>query len=115
MVLLIVDDNQQMRRLIRNVIGDLASNISECSDGEYALDAYAAHRPDWVLMDIRMERMDGIVATRTLKTSFPEAHVCIVTDYDDVELRAQARDAGAEDYIVKEDLLRLRQVLAVAA
>jgi CheY-like chemotaxis protein len=115
MILLIVDDNQQMRRLIRTVVGDLADNISECSDGEFALAAYAAQRPDWVLMDIRMERMDGIVATRTIKDTYPEAHVCIVTDYDDAELRVQAHDAGAEDYIVKEDLLRLRQVLTVAA
>jgi CheY-like chemotaxis protein len=115
MILLIVDDNQQMRRLIRSVVGDLADNISECCDGEFALAAYTEQRPDWVLMDIRMQRVDGIAATRTIKNNYPDAHVCIVTDYDDVELRAQAHEAGAEDYVVKEDLLRLRQVLTFAA
>jgi CheY-like chemotaxis protein len=115
MILLIVDDNQQMRRLIRSVVSDLADNISECCDGEFALAAYAEQRPDWVLMDIRMQRVDGISATRTIKKNYPDAHVCIVTDYDDAELRDQARDAGAEDYVVKEDLLRLRQVLTFAA
>jgi CheY-like chemotaxis protein len=112
MILLIVDDNQQMRRLIRSVVGDMAEAITECCDGSLALAAYAESLPDWVLMDIRMPRVDGITATRQLKSSYPQAHVCIVTDYEDKDLREAARDAGAEDYIVKEDLLRLRQVLA---
>lgn len=114
MILLIVDDNQQMRRLIRSVIGDLAESIAECCDGALALAAYTEQRPDWVLMDIRMHEMDGITATRGIKSSYPEAHVCIVTDYDDMELRQAAREAGAEGYVVKEDLLMLRQVLAPA-
>ena len=113
MILLIVDDNQQMRRLIRTVVGDMAEQIAECCDGALALAAYAEQRPDWVLMDIKMEQMDGITATRGIKASFPEAHVCIVTDYDDVDSRQAATAAGAEGYVVKEDLLKLRQVLAV--
>lgn len=115
LVLLIVDDNQQMRRLIRSVVGDMAQAIAECTDGALALAAYAEQRPDWVLMDIRMHEMDGITATRGIKASYPEAHVCIVTDHDDSELRQAAREAGAEGYVVKENLLMLRQVLAVVA
>ncbi len=111
MILLIVDDNQQMRRLIRSVVGDMAEAITECCDGSLALAAYAESLPDWVLMDIRMPQVDGITATRQLKSSYPQAHVCIVTDYEDRELREAAREAGAEGYVVKEDLLRLRQVL----
>jgi DNA-binding NarL/FixJ family response regulator len=101
--------------LIRSVVADIADTIDECCDGELALAAYAKHRPDWVLMDIKMHQVDGITATRRIKSSYPEARVCIVTDYDDVELREKAREAGAENYIVKEDLLRLREVLRVAA
>src|SRR5688500_16445947 len=115
LVLLIVDDNPQMRRLIRSVVSDMAESIAECCDGALALGAYAEQRPDWVLMDIRMPEMDGITATRGIKASYPEAHVCIVTEYDDDELRQTAREAGAEGYVVKEDLLKLRQMLAVAA
>lgn len=115
MILLIVDDNQQMRRLIRSVVGDLAEAITECCDGAFALAAYTENLPDWVLMDIRMKEMDGLMATRQIKASYPEAHVCIVTDYDDSELRQAAYEAGAEGYVVKEDLSRLRHVLAVAA
>jgi CheY-like chemotaxis protein len=112
MILLIVDDNEQMRRLICSVVGDMAEAITECCDGALALAAYAEQCPDWVLMDIRMPEMDGITATRGIKASYPEARVCIVTDYDDLELRQAAREAGAEGYVVKEDLLMLRQVLA---
>lgn len=112
MILLIVDDNPQMRRLIRSVVGDMAEAIAECSDGALALAAYAEQRPDWVLMDIRMHEMDGITATRGIKAVYPDAHVCIVTDHDDSELREAACEAGAEGYVVKEDLLRLRQVLS---
>ena len=115
MILLIVDDNQQMRRLIRSVVGDLADTITECSDGGLALAAYSAQLPDWVLMDIRMQEVDGIAATKEIRASYPEAHVCIVTDYDDGELRRAACEAGAEAYVIKEDLLRLRQVLVAAA
>jgi CheY-like chemotaxis protein len=104
-----------MRRLIRSVVGDLAEAITECGDGALALNAYTENQPDWVLMDIRMHEMDGITATREIKYNFPEAHVCIVTDYDDLELRATAREAGAEGYVVKTDLLVLREVLAAAA
>jgi CheY-like chemotaxis protein len=115
LILLIVDDNQQMRRLIRSVVSDMAEAIAECCDGALALAAYSESLPDWVLMDIRMQATDGITATRHIKATYPEAHVCIVTDYDDGELREAAREAGAEGYVVKENLLTLRQVLAVAA
>jgi CheY-like chemotaxis protein len=114
LILLIVDDSQEMRSLIRSVVADMAGTIGECCDGALALAAYAEQRPDWVLMDIRMPEMDGISATREIKASYPEAHVCIVTDYDDGELRQAAREAGAEAYVIKEDLLGLRQVLTVA-
>ncbi len=53
-----------MRELIKRVIGDLAEDFWECSDGRDALDLYEKHRPAWVLMDIRMEHVDGLTATQ---------------------------------------------------
>lgn len=114
MSLLIVDDNQQMRRLISSLLSDLASVIVECSDGAEALSAYTAHRPDWVLMDIRMKETDGIAATREITAAHPEARICIVTDYDDPMLRAAAERAGAREYVVKDDLIAVRRILAAA-
>ncbi len=69
---LIVDDNQQARRMIKHYLHELADVVAECEDGADALDCYEKNRPDWVLMDWEMKRMDGIAATlRTLPPAFP--------------------------------------------
>ncbi|MCA1849471.1 MAG: response regulator transcription factor [Acidobacteria bacterium] len=111
MKILIVEDNASMRRLIKSIVADLADVVNECSDGAEALAAYTKHRPDWVLMDIKMKELDGIAATRSITALFPGAHVMIVTDYDDEKLREAARSAGACEYVVKEDLFALRRIL----
>ena len=109
--LLIVEDSQPMRDLIRSIISDLAGEITECGDGAEALSAYTRCRPDWVLMDIRMKEMDGISATRQIKASYPEANIMIVTDYDGPNMREAARKAGACEYVTKENLLDMRRFL----
>lgn len=111
MKFLIVEDNNNMRRMIRNLVSEFADETHECHDGAEALAAYSEHLPDWVLMDIRMSGVDGIAATRQLKVAFPDANIIIVTDYNDEELRRSAREAGAREYVVKENLLDLRRIL----
>ena len=108
---LIVEDNAQIREIIRRMVGDLADEIRECEDGDQALDAYEALRPDWALMDIEMKRMDGITATRQLIKAHPEARVIIVSNYADEPLRAAAREAGACGYVLKENLLSIRELI----
>jgi CheY-like chemotaxis protein len=110
--LLIVEDNQPMRELIRSMISDLAGEVTECGDGAEALTAYTSCRPDWVLMDIRMKEMDGISATRQIKASFPDAQIMIVTDFDNQNMREAARNAGACEYVTKENLLDVRRILS---
>jgi len=112
MKLLIVEDNDRMRSLIRKTVADLAETIHECSDGAEALAAYSTHRPDCVLMDIRLRAIDGITATRNIRDAHPDARIIIVTDYDDDKLRQTAARAGACRYIVKENLLAIREVLS---
>src|SRR5207249_2037467 len=104
MCLMIVDDNPEMRRLMRRTLASVASEIVECEDGIEAFEAYARWRPDWVLMDIELERGDGITATRQIKAAFPEARVIIVTSHGDEPLRAAASEAGACGYVLKENL-----------
>src|SRR5207248_1379862 len=60
---LIVDDNQQVRRMIRALIEDIVDEFIECEDGSRALGAYWSLRPDWVLMDVEMNEVDGLTAT----------------------------------------------------
>ena len=111
MKLLIVDDNPAVRRLIRNLMLPLAREIWECADGQEATSAYTSHKPDFVLMDIRMDPIDGIQATKLIKSVDPDARIIIVTDYDDHALRQAALQAGAFAYALKENLLDLVRLL----
>jgi DNA-binding NarL/FixJ family response regulator len=111
MTILIIDDNPSVRRLLRRAILSDATSIWECSDGAEAQRAYLEYRPDFVLMDIRMPRMDGLEATKKLRRADPEAKVVIVTDYDDDDIRSAANEAGASGYILKQNLMELTQLL----
>jgi CheY-like chemotaxis protein len=110
-MLLIVDDNSQVRRMIHNLIEDLESEIYECEDGEQALSAYVEHQPDWVLMDVRMKRVDGLTATRQIKRIFPAAKIIIVTNHTDRKIRQAAKDAGACAFVSKDNLIGLRDLI----
>ena len=114
MTVLIVDDNPQVRALIRIVLTGLADDVRECADGDEAVAAYRQQRPDWVLMDAKMVRMGGLEATRRIVASDRSARVLIVTDYDDAHWRAAAREAGACGYVLKDNLLDVRRLLARA-
>ena len=111
MKLLIVDNNASTRRLIETIVACVATQIHECADGDEALEAYRTHRPDFVLMDLAMERMDGITATRQIRASDPAAKVIIVTQYDQADLREAANAAGACGYVWKENLLEIVRIL----
>ena len=109
--ILIVDDNAAVRALIRRIVLPFADEIWECTDGADGLAAYHAQRPDVVLMDIRMKRMDGIEATKQIRAVHPTANIVMLTDYDDDVLRDTALSAGACGYTLKDNLLNLVRLL----
>jgi DNA-binding NarL/FixJ family response regulator len=109
--ILVVDDSAPFRALIRAMLAAVTRDIDECEDGADAAAAYAHNRPDVVLMDIRMKRMDGFVATRTIITQDPSAKIVIVSSYDDEALRKAAGDAGACGYALKDDLASLTPLI----
>jgi two-component system response regulator DegU len=108
---LIVDDNPGIRRMLKRAIGEVAEKIWDCADGAQAQSSYMDHRPDVVLMDIRMPQVDGLEATRQILRVDPSARVVIVTDYDDEDLRRAAAEAGACGFSLKEDLMNLPRIL----
>ena len=112
MKILIVDDSERMRQMIRTFIADISLDIVECSDGSEALEAYRNHRPDIVLMDLKMARMDGLAATSQILEFFPKTRIVIVSQWDDAPFREAARRAGAEAIVSKSDLPPLRNILA---
>ena len=106
---LIVDDQRLLCEGFRELI-ELEPNlevVGMAGDGEEALamvERLSVQRsaPDVVLMDVRMPRLDGIAATRTLKERWPEIHVVILTTFDDHELIQAGLQAGAEGYVLKD-------------
>ena len=112
MKILIVDDNQGVRELIRSMVGELADAIQECDDGSKALAAYEQFRPDWVLMDIGMKQLDGISATGDIKERYPEARVLMVTDYGDLFFQEAATEAGASGFVMKDKLFDIPRVIS---
>ncbi len=111
MKILIADDDARMRRMVKQIVTSLASEVYEAGDGDEAVAVCAVQRPDWVLMDLRMKRMDGLHATVKIKAHFPATHVAIVSQYDEAELRAEAKRAGACAYVLKENLNELSEIL----
>jgi CheY-like chemotaxis protein len=114
MKILIVEDSPQMRLMIRAVVADLVEEVTECADGAEAVAAYTAQQfsgDDRVLMDLKMPGIGGLEATRRIRAAFPDAQIIIVTQYDDQHWRTAATEAGACGYLLKENLLELRQLL----
>lgn len=108
MMLMIVDDNSQVRRVIRRICRDFADDFCECADGSEALALYRAEQPDWVMMDVRLKVGDGLTATRQILTAFPTVRIVIITRFDDAQMREAARRAGACDFVAKDNLLALQ-------
>lgn len=115
MTVLIVENNERMRRAIVSTLASQHIKCIECDDGERALDLYYQIRPAWVLMDILMPGMNGFEATKKIVAKYPEARVAMVTDYNDVEFRDAARRSGATAYILKEELVQLREKIVQTA
>lgn len=71
-------------------------------DGEEALELTARYHPDLVLMDLKMPGMNGVVATRRIRSAYPLTKVLVLTTFDDDEWVFDAIRAGAAGYILKD-------------
>lgn len=103
MTLLIADDSERIREMLKNIVSGFFSKIFECGNGKDAIELFRQNNPDWTLMDIEMPLMDGITATKKITETNPEAKIIIVTNHDSTVLRKNAEEAGAVKYILKEN------------
>jgi len=100
----VVDDQTLVRQGIRSLL-ELADDVvvvAEADDGQTAVSAVERHRPDVVLLDLRMPGQDGIWALRTLQERGVDVPVLALTTFDDDELVLRALRAGARGYLLKD-------------
>jgi DNA-binding NarL/FixJ family response regulator len=105
---LIVDDQLVFRHAAREVVEAASPEfvlLGEASSGQHGLAAADDLHPDIVLVDVRMEGMDGIETSRRLTAAHPEAVVVLVTIEDPLNLPAEVGFCGASDLVRKQDFL----------
>ena len=101
--LMIVDDHEVVRMGLRAAL-DVEPDftvVAEASNGQEAIEKARAHRPDIVLMDVRMDGMDGIEACRELRSELPDTRVLMLTSFAEEETVVAALLAGAAGYVLK--------------
>jgi len=98
---LVVDDEEGIRQMLAAVLGKEGFAVTTAADGAEAVAAFAASRPDVVLMDIRMPRMTGLQALSEMRRIDRSTAVILMTAFAQVETAVQAIKDGAFDYIIK--------------
>jgi two-component system, NarL family, response regulator DegU len=100
---LIVDDHRLVREGLRRTLEEAGYEVvGEAQDGAEGLELAESTRPHVVLMDVSMPVLDGITATRRMRSRVPDARVVILTMHADQELVDKARTAGAAGYLLKD-------------
>jgi CheY-like chemotaxis protein len=112
-MILIADDNADVRRMIRSLLEEIDAEVVECSEGGAAVEAYDDRSPDWVLMDINMQPVDGLTAMRAILEKHPEARIVVISQYQDSRTRVIALAMGAYAFVGKEDLMSIRDLVKV--
>jgi DNA-binding NarL/FixJ family response regulator len=106
--ILVVDDNPIVRHGLRTLLGGRPEweIVDEAEDGIEAVEKTDRLKPDVVVLDVSMPRMDGLEACRRIRKSVPKSEVLIVTQHDSPQMIREALSAGARGYIVKSDAAR---------
>lgn len=120
MKILVVDDDQAVRDSLRRSLSFNGYTVTMAEDGEKALELITSDRPDLVVLDVMMPKMDGLDVCRELRSRGDDIPVLMLTARNSVSERVAGLDAGADDYLPKpfalEELLaRVRSLLRRAA
>jgi two-component system, OmpR family, response regulator MprA len=116
MRILVVDDDRAVRESLRRSLAFNGYTVDLAADGQQALDAVVEQRPDAMVLDVMMPRLDGLEVCRRLRGTGDDLPILVLTARDAVSDRVAGLDAGADDYLPKpfalEELLaRLRALL----
>lgn len=111
---LVVDDNADTRVVVRWMLESWGCRVLEASDGREAFEAVVESRPDLVVMDLSMPRVDGYDATRSIRghEEFARLPIIAVTAFDRADARDGAQAAGCDYYLSKPiDFYRLQALI----
>lgn len=113
--ILVVDDEPQIRRIMRTTLTGAGYEVEDVKTGEEALDKVRDYRPDLILLDINMPGMGGLAACRAIRAD-PNVAIVMLTVHNTEAAKVEALDAGADDFVTKpfstpELLARIRAVL----
>jgi two-component system KDP operon response regulator KdpE len=97
---LVIDDEPQIRRVVRNAVQSEAANVLEAGDGREGIDVAAAERPQLIVLDLGLPDMDGIAVCREIR-SWSSAPIIVLSARHSPQEKAALLDAGADDYITK--------------
>ena len=112
MRLMIVDDHDGMRNMIRQLIAAPGDSVLEFGTAEEALRVAGEFKPDCVTMDVSMPGMDAFNAARGLRAAYPPARVIFVSSHDQPDYRRAAQECGAVGYVMKDNLSELYLLVA---
>src|SRR4051812_40489646 len=98
--LLVIDDEPQIRRVVRNALGGIAERILEASSAAEGLDVAAAERPALVVLDLSLPDADGLDVCRDLR-AFSAAPILVLSARHADDDKVRLLDAGADDYLTK--------------
>ncbi|WP_019855503.1 response regulator transcription factor [Actinopolyspora mortivallis] len=120
MRILVVDDDRAVRESLRRSLEFNGYQVELASDGQQALDSLATARPDAMVLDVMMPKVDGLEVARKLRGTGDDLPILVLTAREAVSDRVAGLDAGADDYLPKpfalEELLaRLRALLRRAS
>ncbi len=104
---LVVDDHAALRLTVRQMFEGFDATFIEAATGEEAVRLFAAERPDWVVMDLRMPGMGGLKATEAIRLLDAHARIIVISQFVEAEYSDQVRRAGAIEFVNKENLFRL--------
>ncbi len=105
MRVIIVDDDYLVVNSLKTIVNASSIQVIDIGhDGREAVELYSMHRPDIILMDIRMENMNGIDASRKILELDPEAKILLITTFQDDEYISQALSLGCRGYILKQNI-----------
>ena len=108
MTVVVADDTEDYREIVRSLVareGAAMTIVAEAADGEEALGLVRLHRPDLVITDLIMPRLNGIELTRHIRQELPRTKIILMSSYTEDAYRLMASDSGADVFVNKHVIM----------